>query len=87
MLPKLDSSLFTLWLWEGGSITSIFGWKHRYTSLYRHRDVLALYAVGYCKGEALYVKPKEGQFAVMFEYREKRWWNHFTEKEFLDIFS
>lgn len=87
LLPRLDSSLFSLYLWEGGSITSIFGWRHRYSSLYRHKDILRSYAVGYCKGEALYVKPKKGQFAVMFEYCGIRWWNHFTCREFYDIFS
>ena len=85
-IPKMDSSLFTFYLWEGGSISAIFGWPHRYESLVAHKDDLCLYAMGYCLGEELIVRQKPDWFAVMFEYEDLTWWNHFTEKEFLEIF-
>jgi len=85
-IPKSDSSLFTYFLWEGGSVSTIFGWKHRYESLVAHKDELCLYARGYCLGEELSVRPKIGWYAVMLEYEDTIWWNHFTEKEFLEIF-
>ena len=86
MLQRIDSALFTKYLHEGGSVTKIFGWKHRYTELYKHKDVLYLYAIGYCKGASLYYKAKVGWYAVMFSYNNITWWNHFTGKEFQDIF-
>lgn len=85
-IRKVDSSLFSWDLWEGGSVTEIFGWEHRYESLLAHRTELAKYAVGYCEGHELAVRPKPGQYAVMFDYDGTEWWNHFTEKEFLEIF-
>ena len=86
-LKKLDSSLFTFYLWEGGSISTIFGWPHRYASLVSHKEELCLYAVGYCLGEELLVRPKPGWFAVMLEYEGVTWWNHFTADEFHEIFE
>jgi hypothetical protein len=86
-VPKTDPGLFTEFLWEGGSVTEIFGWPHRYESLVAHKDVLSLYAKGYCEGHELAVKPKPGQYAVLFEYQDREWWNHFTEKEFFEIFG
>jgi hypothetical protein len=85
-IPKIDSQLFTYFLWEGGSISTIFGWPHRYESLVSHKDELCLYARGYCLGEELSVRPKPGWFAILFEYNDLTWWNHFTESEFNEIF-
>lgn len=86
-MRKLDPGLFTEYMWEGGSVSHIFGFPHRYSSLVRHRDTLLMYAVGWVNGSELLVRPKPGQFAVMFHYYDRVWWNHFTEKEFKEIFD
>ena len=85
-IPKTDAGLFTFYLWEGGSVTDIFGWPHRYESLVAHKEDLVRYAVGYCEGDELTVRPKPGQYAVLFDYDGVEWWNHFTENEFVEIF-
>ena len=85
-IPKLDASLFTSFIWEGGTVTTIFGWPHRYESLLANKEELVLYACGYCPGSDLLFRSKLGWVAVMFEFEDIMWWNHFTEKEFLEIF-
>jgi hypothetical protein len=64
----------------------MFGFPHRYEQLVENRDKLVLYSIGYCLGEELSFRQKPGHFAVLFEYDGTEWWNHFTEKEFVQIF-
>jgi len=39
-------------------------------------EILKKYAIGFCKGESLKVKPRKNTFAVMFIKDEDKFWFH-----------
>lgn len=73
--------------WRGGSVTEMFGIRHRFEPLYRNGDIIRQYAIGWCGADNIPCRPKQGYIAVMFETDFRRWWTHFTVKEFDAIFN
>jgi hypothetical protein len=51
------------------------------------REILRRYAVGYCEGERLICRPKNGGVAVLFVKDEREFWFHLRAKEFVAVFG
>jgi hypothetical protein len=86
LIPWIDPGLFTQYMWDGSTIYSVFGFHLRYTEAMKYKDILQLYATGYCKAEELFVRNKLNHYAVMFEKDDKRWWQHFRGNEFMAVY-
>lgn len=85
-IEHFNEQSFNWVTWRGGSISEIFGIRHRFEPIYRNRDLIKEYAIGWCKSDNIPCRPKVGYISVMFETDFRRWWTHFTVKEFLACF-
>lgn len=72
---------FTFEYWRAGSL-AVFGIQTRTYSIAQNRNTIRKYAIGYLKGEKLWVRSKENTVAVMFFYKEDHFWTHLTIEEF-----
>ena len=84
---KLGAYHFTYENWRAGSLTE-FGVKTRTYFIELNRNIIRKNAIGYIKGEKLYVRPKRNTVAVMFwsEHTNAHFWTHLTEREFNTCF-
>lgn len=88
IIPKIDSTLFDWLTWRNGSIHDLDIIACRYTLItsWHGKQQLRRYAVGWCYGENLMCRPKQGENAVMFEKDGLRFWFHLRRKEFEEVF-
>ena len=83
MIRKINSEQFTWQLWSAGTLENILKIPTRTSAIERNKKIIRERAIGYCKSELLMIRPKENQFAVMFDDGNGNfWWTHFTKKEF-----
>jgi hypothetical protein len=87
MIPRLNSSLFDWLTWRNGSPLDVFQIPCRTDALVRHRLLLCQHAVGWCPGEYLPCRPKEGQIAVMFFKDNRYFWFHLRAGEAAAVFG
>ena len=86
-LPQLDSSLFDFSTWEAGSLT-LLGLRTRFEDLFRHRELVQHYAIGWAHGTSLACRPKMDCRGVMFRLSTGEiFWTHLTEFEFVELFG
>jgi len=88
-VEHLNEASFDWLNWRNGSVLEIFDIRHRYEPIYRNRDLVRQYAVGYCKADNIPCRPKPGSMAVMFDTGRENWnpwWTHFTVREFTACF-
>lgn len=88
-LAQLNSSLFSLEKWEGGSL-AVFNLKTRERDITspNGKAIIRKHAIGYCLGQNLPVRPKVDTMAVMFETENfEQFWTHLTTKEFNEVFD
>lgn len=84
-IPKMQPELFDWSLWRSESVADIIpASRYELFSLYKNR--LRKYAIGYCEGKELICRPKENQFAVMFD-KNNTFWFHMFKSEFYNVFS
>ncbi len=79
-IEELAPWYFTFEYWRAGSLSE-FGIETRTYSITQSRNIIREYAIGYIKGENLWVRPKKNAVAVMFWYN-KHFWTHLTIYEF-----
>ena len=84
-LLKIPAIQFTFDLWKAGSLTELIGYT-REGNIIANKNVIKKYAIGFCNGSRLSVRPKKNTMAVMFHTNE-HWWTHLTIKEFSICFS
>lgn len=86
-LTKLHPLDFTYDIWANGNIHDL-GIISRYDDITKEksRQIIKEYAIGWCFGESLYVRPKINHVAVMFEKENERFWFHVRNNEFVEIF-
>ena len=87
MIPKLSIFKFTYDKWRFDEPLCIFGIRWREEQIIARARMLRQYAVGYCRGDNLLIKPKKDTFAVMFFKDEHHFWFHITKKEFEKVFE
>lgn len=86
-IPKLNPSLFEWTIWRNGSPIDIFGVALRQNNIPVIKAKALQYAIGYCEGTSLLVRPKSGTRAVMFFKDGVYYWWHFYIDEFDAIFQ
>lgn len=86
LIEKLPPFYFTFETWRAGSMTE-FGVQHRYYSIIENKNIILKYAIGYCPGEKLWIRPKNDEIAIMFFYNDNHFWCHFRKNEFEEIFK
>lgn len=86
-LPRINPVHFTSELWRSGSIMDL-DLASRYYAItsFRGRSILKKYSVGWCKGESLAVRPKEGHIALMCHKNQEHFWFHLRNNEFIEVF-
>lgn len=84
-IEELPVHNFTHEIWSAGSLAE-FGIQTRTETIELNKQIIREYAIGYLKGNKLWVRPKENTFAVMFWFNEQHFWTHLTEKEFFICF-
>jgi len=84
-LLKMPAIRFSFDLWRAGSLTELIGYTREGTII-ANRDKIRKYAIGFCDGYKLSVRPKKNTVAVMF-YTNEHWWTHLTIKEFQTCFQ
>ena len=87
MISQMDPSNFDWLSWRNGDIWHEFRIPCRTAALVSNRLTLQKYAIGWCKGENLVCRPKEGHIAIMFFKDEKQFWFHLRDQEFQQIFQ
>ena len=87
MIQKLSVYHFTHDKWRIDEPLYIFGIRWREEQIIARAKMLRQYAVGYCKGENLLIKPKKNTFAIMFFKDENHFWFHMTDREFQEVFK
>lgn len=80
-IEELPPYNFTWEYWRAGSLSE-FGIQTRTWSIEQNRHTIRKYAIGYIKGEKLWVRPKENTVAVMFFFNDEHFWTHLTKEEF-----
>lgn len=75
---------FTYELWRNGYFVDI-GLNNRYIDIVGHKNRVRNYAIGWHSAHNLYFRSKEQRVAVMF-FNKKIWWNHLTDREFIECF-
>lgn len=87
-IPKIPAVQFTFEKWRGGSLQTLEV-ACRYLDIVspRGQRILKKYAIGYCKGESLLVRPQENETAVMFLFKDEFFWTHLRNKEFNEVFK
>jgi len=86
MLPQLPEDSFDWQRWRRTDIFGMFGCACRSEDLFRVKQQINKYAVGYCLGEKLRCRPKQDHKAVMFLFNDEFCWFHLTNHEFNSIF-
>jgi hypothetical protein len=81
IIEELAPYHFTFEYWRAGSLSE-FGIQTRTYSIEKNRQTIRRYAIGYLRGEKLWIRPKQNTIAVMFYFNEKHFWTHLTTKEF-----
>ena len=84
-LLKMPAIHFTFDLWSAGSLTELIGYTREGTII-ANKAKIRKYAIGYCDGAKLSVRPKSDTMAVMF-HTDENWWTHLTNKEFEYVFQ
>lgn len=89
MIPKIHPSNFTWDLWRAGTLLELGVQTNRYHEIVGNRKLLKKYAIGYCKASKLSLRPKSGQYAVMFQKDDDGFvlifWTHLTAAEFKKV--
>jgi hypothetical protein len=86
MIAKINPSEFSFRKWSNGTPIDIVGESIRTYNIEFHKSVLRKYAIGYCNGESLIVRPKINHKAVMFLKDSEYYWFHLTNEEFNKVF-
>jgi len=86
MIPKIHPSNFTGSIWRGGTMCDLGVKKYRKSFIVEKKKALRKYAIGYCKSESLFFRPKKDNYAVMFQKGVVLFWTHLTAEEFKLIF-
>ena len=87
-IKRLGSTEFFWERWNSGSFIDIGllnGHKDINTS--KGRKLIRKYAIGYCPGHLLLVRPKNDCTAIMIFNGNITFWTHLTNKEFNLIFK
>lgn len=87
MVPRLSSQQFDWQRWRAASLAD-FNIPCRRVAITDKQNsaILRESAVGYCEAGLLSVRPKPGQYAVMFFINGEHFWTHFTKEEFDEVF-
>lgn len=85
MIPKIHPSNFTWLLWRNGTLLDLGVQTHRYNDIVNNSKLLNQYTIGYCNAGELLCRPKPGQYAVMFQKDNHKFWTHLTAEEFSKI--
>lgn len=85
-IEKVNTSQFFYTRWRAGCLKDL-GLHHRKYSIIEGKDIIKKYAIGYCQGECLPVRPKENTFAVMFYKDGEYFWTHLIDYEFKYVFN
>ncbi len=80
-MEELAPYNFTFELWRAGSLSD-FGIETRSYSIEQNKRTIREYAIGWIKGEKLWIRPKTNTIAIMFFFDNKHFWTHLTIKEF-----
>ena len=86
-LGKLPADQFTWSRWRACDIWSELGLCCRRKDIFGHGGILRKYAVGYCDGITLLVRPSADDVGIMFLYRDEFQWTHLTREEFEHVFA
>lgn len=87
LIPRLPWDYFTWENWRACDIWTSLNIRCRKYDILAHRDILRKYAVGYCCSEALLIRPKVDEVAVMFLIEGKFGWTHLRKAEFEGVFN
>ena len=82
---KIHPSNFTWVLWRGGTLFDLGVQAHRYSEIISNSKLLSKYAIGYCNAGELSCRPKPGEYAVMFQKGDIKFWIHLRSAEFNKI--
>lgn len=85
MMRELPSDYFDWSTWRAGSVHE-FVVACRKPLLFAAAPILRKHAVGWCRGESLPCRPKDGETAVMFFKDGRHFWFHLRNHEFEVIF-
>ena len=85
---RLNPLLFSWNNWRSGTIHDL-GINCRFPDITSNRgkQILRDHTIGYCKGENLMCRPKEGHTAIMCFKNGTHFWFHLRNKEFQIVFS
>ena len=65
----------------------MMGIQSRTSDILQKKEIIKKYAIGWCRGEDLQVKPRENCVAIMFLHEDRIFWTHLLNKEFEGIFG
>ena len=90
-IERLDSSLFEFSNWHSGHPLELLGYPNehlRYDNITEGeiKSAIKKYAIGYCEGHSLKVRPKTDSVAIMCQKDDSTFWFHMRNNEFVKIF-
>lgn len=87
-LDELGPYYFTFESWRAGSLME-FGIKTREYFIFLNKSIIKKNAIGYIKGEKLWIRKKPGTYAVMFfnENKGEHFWTHLLKKNLNIVFQ
>ena len=86
-LPQIDPSAFNHRRYCAGTIHEIINGPCRgyYIKCPYAKEQLQKYAIGWCRGGNLFIKPKKNEIAILC-FKDRHLWFHMREDEFIEVF-